>query len=185
MYPTPHPPAPIYPTPPLLIPPPSTSSPPASPAPRCFLPRLWLGPCIKLLGVGAGRQEYAQQVPRDQSLLHNLMAARRKDTGQPLSDLQICAQAFIFILAGLSVSRMGLGLLALRCATVCVSDQETTDCYDSIWAAILVRDVWALCWTGITPLGRAQAQLFKVCKPLSHSTTLNCLICLAGPGACS
>lgn len=49
----------------------------------------------------AGRQEYEQQVPRDQSLLHNLMAARRKDTGQPLSDVQICAQAFTFILAGL------------------------------------------------------------------------------------
>lgn len=50
--------------------------------------------------VCAGRQEYQQQVPRDQSLLHNLMAARRKDTNQPLSDAQICAQAFTFILAG-------------------------------------------------------------------------------------
>ena len=48
----------------------------------------------------AGRKEYEQQVPGDQSLLHNLIAARRKDTGQPLSDAQICAQAFTFILAG-------------------------------------------------------------------------------------
>ncbi|KAL3152434.1 hypothetical protein ABBQ32_001484 [Trebouxia sp. C0010 RCD-2024] len=58
--------------------------------------------------VKQGRQEYAQQVPRDQSLLHNLMAARRKDTGQPLSDLQICAQAFIFILAGYETTSMAL-----------------------------------------------------------------------------
>lgn len=55
--------------------------------------------------VCAGRQEYQQQVPRDQSLLHNLMAARRKDTNQPLSDAQICAQAFTFILAGGSSSK--------------------------------------------------------------------------------
>ena len=43
-------------------------------------------------------------MPRDQSLLHNLMAARRKDTGEPLSDAQICAQSFTFILAGGSPS---------------------------------------------------------------------------------
>ncbi len=28
------------------------------------------------------------------------MNAQRKDDGQPLSDLQICAQAFTFVLAG-------------------------------------------------------------------------------------
>ncbi|KAL3142384.1 hypothetical protein ABBQ38_002720 [Trebouxia sp. C0009 RCD-2024] len=58
--------------------------------------------------VKQGREEYAQQVPRDQSLLHNLMAARRKDTGQPLSDVQICAQAFTFILAGYETTSMAL-----------------------------------------------------------------------------
>ena len=48
----------------------------------------------------AGKKEYEHQIPRDQSLLHSLMAAKQKDTGQPLTDTQICAQSFTFILAG-------------------------------------------------------------------------------------
>lgn len=53
---------------------------------------------------GRGRAEggaaYKGQVPEDHSLLYSLMNARRKDDGQPLSDLHICAQAFTFVLAG-------------------------------------------------------------------------------------
>lgn len=151
----PHPPSPVYSAPsplppsmprlpPAVIycqPPPAPISPPRplDPAASCQEPGQ--GPALKLLSVAAGREEYAQQVPRDQSLLHNLMAARRKDTGQPLSDVQICAQAFTFILAGLSFSpRMGPGLLPLCCAIVCVSAQETV-CCDIIWAAMLLMDV--------------------------------------------
>ena len=48
----------------------------------------------------AGRREYEHQVPKDQTLLHNLVAAKHKDTGEPLTDSQICAQSFTFILAG-------------------------------------------------------------------------------------
>ena len=53
---------------------------------------------------GRGREEggaaYKGQAPEDHSLLYSLMNARRKDDGQPLSDLHICAQAFTFVLAG-------------------------------------------------------------------------------------
>ena len=48
----------------------------------------------------AGKQEYAGQQPRDESLLHKLMTARRKDTGQLMTNGEICAQSFTFILAG-------------------------------------------------------------------------------------
>ena len=58
--------------------------------------------------VGRGRQEggaaYRAEVPADHSLLYSLMNAQRKDDGQPLSDLDICAQAFTFVLAGQSPS---------------------------------------------------------------------------------
>ena len=53
-----------------------------------------------------GRKEYEHRVPRDESLLHSLLAAKRKDTGQPLSESQICAQSFTFILAGRSICQI-------------------------------------------------------------------------------
>lgn len=55
-----------------------------------------------------GKKEYEHQIPRDQSLLHSLMAAKQKDTGQPLTDTQICAQSFTFILAGYETTSMAL-----------------------------------------------------------------------------
>lgn len=66
--------------------------------------------------------EYEHQVPGDQSLLHSLLAAKRKDNGQPLSESQICAQSFTFILAGLSLSaaRGKLTLYVCMCTGVLV-----------------------------------------------------------------
>lgn len=40
------------------------------------------------------------QVAEDHSMLYSLISAWRKDDGQPLSDLHICAQVFTFVLAG-------------------------------------------------------------------------------------
>jgi cytochrome P450 len=40
------------------------------------------------------------QVPEDYSLFHHLMNSVNKETGQPLSNMQICAQAFTMLLAG-------------------------------------------------------------------------------------
>ena len=40
------------------------------------------------------------QVPREYSLFSQLMDARNKETQQPLSDLEICAQTFTLLLAG-------------------------------------------------------------------------------------
>lgn len=51
-------------------------------------------------GRAEGGRAYKGQVAEDHSMLYSLMAARRKDDGQPLSDLHICAQAFTFVLAG-------------------------------------------------------------------------------------
>ncbi|KAL0031098.1 hypothetical protein WJX77_003695 [Trebouxia sp. C0004] len=51
-------------------------------------------------GRAEGGTAYKGQVPEDHSLLYSLMNARRKDDGEPLSDLHICAQAFTFVLAG-------------------------------------------------------------------------------------
>jgi hypothetical protein len=53
----------------------------------------------------AGKRDYEHEVPGDQTLLHNLMAAKQKDNGQPLTDTQISAQSFTFILAGQSLCR--------------------------------------------------------------------------------
>ena len=47
-----------------------------------------------------GGQAYEQEVPEGHSLLYSLMNARCKDSGQPLTDLAICAQSFVFVLAG-------------------------------------------------------------------------------------
>lgn len=51
-------------------------------------------------GRAEGGRAYKGQVAEDHSMLYSLMNARRKDDGQPLSDLHICAQAFTFVLAG-------------------------------------------------------------------------------------
>lgn len=51
-------------------------------------------------GRAEGGQAYKGQVAEEHSMLYSLMNARRKDDGQPLSDLHICAQAFTFVLAG-------------------------------------------------------------------------------------
>ena len=51
-------------------------------------------------GRAEGGAACAGQVPADHSLLYSLMTARRKDNGQPLSELHICSQAFTFVLAG-------------------------------------------------------------------------------------
>lgn len=56
----------------------------------------------------AGQQEYATQQPKDHSLVHNLLAARRKDTGQLMTNGEICAQSFTFILAGYETTSMAL-----------------------------------------------------------------------------
>ena len=44
------------------------------------------------------------QVPREYSLFSQLMDARNKETQQPLSDLEICAQTFTLLLAGVKGS---------------------------------------------------------------------------------
>ena len=64
--------------------------------------------------VFAGRMEYEHQVPGDQSLLHSLLAAKRRDNGWPLSESQICAQSFTFILAGLLVPCLCMCVFLLR-----------------------------------------------------------------------
>ena len=51
-------------------------------------------------GRAEGGRAYKGHVAEDHSMLYNLINARRKDDGQPLSDLHICAQAFTFVLAG-------------------------------------------------------------------------------------
>lgn len=51
-------------------------------------------------GRAEGGRAYEGQVAEDHSMLYSLINARRKDDGQPLSDLHICAQAFTFVLAG-------------------------------------------------------------------------------------
>ena len=51
-------------------------------------------------GRAEGGCAYKGQVAEEHSLLYSLINARRKDDGQPLSDLHICAQAFTFVLAG-------------------------------------------------------------------------------------
>ena len=50
------------------------------------------------------------QVPREYSLFSQLMDARNKETQQPLSDLEICAQTFTLLLAG------GKGRVGRHCA---------------------------------------------------------------------
>ena len=44
--------------------------------------------------------DYAGQQPRDYSLLYKLMGSQHREEGRPLSDHEIAAQAYIFILAG-------------------------------------------------------------------------------------
>ena len=51
-------------------------------------------------GRAEGGRAYKAQVAEDHSMLYSLISARRKDDGQPLSDLHICSQAFTFVLAG-------------------------------------------------------------------------------------
>ena len=61
------------------------------------------------------------QVPREYSLFSQLMDARNKETQQPLSDLEICAQTFTLLLAG-EKGRGGTALCwipASRC--LCIS----------------------------------------------------------------
>lgn len=66
------------------------------------------------LMVVAGQQEYATQQPKDHSLVHNLLAARRKDTGQIMTNGEICAQSFTFILAGECVLHCPCCILQVR-----------------------------------------------------------------------
>lgn len=56
-----------------------------------------LAPCRGRL---EGGKAYEHEVPEGHSLLYSLMNARRKDNGQPLTHLDICAQSFTFVLAG-------------------------------------------------------------------------------------
>ena len=61
------------------------------------------------------------QVPREYSLFSQLMDARNKETQQPLSDLEICAQTFTLLLAG-EKGREGTVLCLIpACICFCIS----------------------------------------------------------------
>ncbi len=65
------------------------------------------------------------QVPREYSLFSQLMDARNKETQQPLSDLEICAQTFTLLLAG-EKGREGTALcfrLASRCLCILINSK--------------------------------------------------------------
>lgn len=101
---------------------------------------------LLMLGVRAeclaGKQEYQHQTPGDQSLLHNLMAAKQKDTGQPLTDTQICAQSFTFILAGKAHSRVWCSCLEV--VLIGVADAWCPVCIQfalMLWALSMLQEV--------------------------------------------
>lgn len=71
-------------------------------------------------GRAEGGWAYKGQVAEEHSLLYSLINARRKDDGQPLSDLHICAQAFTFVLAG-RYSPLFLVFMGVLCYETCQS----------------------------------------------------------------
>ncbi|DBA91062.1 TPA: hypothetical protein ACH3X2_004165 [Trebouxia sp. C0005] len=74
-----------------------------------------------------GRRDYEREVPGNQSLLHNLMAAKQKHNGQPLTDTQISAQSFTFILAGYETTSMALTYALYELSRSPVMQQRLVD----------------------------------------------------------
>ena len=58
------------------------------------------GPLATRRGRAEGAQRYAHTVPGPNSVFQKLLGTINKETGQPLSDMQISATASMFILAG-------------------------------------------------------------------------------------
>ena len=58
------------------------------------------GPLATRRGGADGSQHYAHTLPGPNSVFQKLLGAIDKETGQPLSDMQIAATASILILAG-------------------------------------------------------------------------------------
>lgn len=61
------------------------------------------GPPAMRKGGADGARRFAHMVPRLNSVFHKLLGAVNKETGQPLTDLQIASVGNIFILAGWAV----------------------------------------------------------------------------------
>lgn len=62
-------------------------------------------------------QEYGTAVPKDYSILHHLLRATNKETGQPFTDLQIVAQSNTFLLAGFDTTSTALTWAVYALAT--------------------------------------------------------------------
>ena len=102
-----------------------------------------LAPCRGRL---EGGKAYEHEVAEGHSLLYSLMSARRKDTGQPLTHLDICAQSFTFVLAGrlhklcsctaacscLCVQHLCTGRQASQIALLCIPAYVLSTSYEHI-----------------------------------------------------